>query len=185
MLFGVTVAARLPRLTRNRWLRAAGIAAGLAACALYYFTAPLDSNVAATGGFLGLPHGMTTALLGVSIITLAYLFGALLPSWGVVPLMLAGSIVVASKVLYHVLQAKQVNEVGPIWPVFLATAAFLYLWWLAILIFDLVVIWHWYIRNAQVLERMDEIMGGKRGAVRTRESGAAPAPADHAPQVQQ
>jgi hypothetical protein len=185
VVLGVTVAARLPRLTRNPWLRAAGIGIGLATCALYYVTAPPGNEAAATHRFLGLPPGMPTALLGVSIIGLAYLFGALLPSWGVVPLMLAGSIVVAGKIIWHVLQARQVSEVGPIWPVFLATGLFLYLWWLAVLIFDLVVIWHWYIRNAQLLERMDEIMGGKRGAARPREAGVEPASADYAPQVQQ
>ncbi len=35
---------------------------------------------------------------------------------------------------------------GPIWPVFLAGPAFLYLWWLAILVFDLTFVWHLYIR---------------------------------------
>ena len=33
-----------------------------------------------------------------------------------------------------------------LWPLVLASAAFLYLWWLAILIFDLVFVWHRYIR---------------------------------------
>ena len=35
---------------------------------------------------------------------------------------------------------------GPIWPVFLAWAAFLYVWWLAIITFDLTFVWHLYIR---------------------------------------
>ena len=35
---------------------------------------------------------------------------------------------------------------GPIWPVFLAGAGFLYLWWLAIVLFDLTFVWHLYIR---------------------------------------
>jgi hypothetical protein len=37
-------------------------------------------------------------------------------------------------------------EAGPIWPVFPAGAAFLYLWWLAIITFDLTFVWHLYIR---------------------------------------
>jgi hypothetical protein len=37
-------------------------------------------------------------------------------------------------------------DLGPIWPVFLAGAAFLYLWWLAIVTFDLTFVWHLYIR---------------------------------------
>jgi hypothetical protein len=37
---------------------------------------------------------------------------------------------------------------------FLATAAFLYLWWLAALVFDLVVIWHYYIRRSVAMDRL-------------------------------
>lgn len=37
-------------------------------------------------------------------------------------------------------------EQGPIWPVFLAGAAFLYVWWLAVITFDLTFVWHLYIR---------------------------------------
>jgi hypothetical protein len=42
--------------------------------------------------------------------------------------------------------ADAADEQGPIWPVFLAGAAFLYLWWLAIVLFDLTFTWHLYIR---------------------------------------
>ena len=35
----------------------------------------------------------------------------------------------------------------PIWPVFLAAPAFLYLWWVAVLLFDLTFVWHLYIRH--------------------------------------
>jgi hypothetical protein len=37
-----------------------------------------------------------------------------------------------------------------LWPVVLSVAAFLYLWWLAAGLFDLVFIWHRYIRGNQV-----------------------------------
>jgi hypothetical protein len=36
----------------------------------------------------------------------------------------------------------------PLWPVILASIAFLYLWWLATLIFDLAFVWHRYIRQS-------------------------------------
>lgn len=42
----------------------------------------------------------------------------------------------------------------PIWPLVLATAAFLYLWRLAALIFDLVVVWHYYIRRSVALDQL-------------------------------
>lgn len=182
VLFGITVAARLPRLTRNGWLRAASIGIAAIACVVYYLTAP-DSEPIELLGF-AIPPGLSTVVLAGSVIGLTYFFGALFPSWGVTPLMLAGAIVVAGKVAWHLVTAKHANDIGPVWPVFIATAGFLYLWWLAALIFDLVVIWHWYIRNAQILVRMDEIMGGKRGADGTDLPSAAAQPKDYAPQVQ-
>ena len=49
---------------------------------------------------------------------------------------------------------------GPLWPVLLAGAGFLYLWWLAALLFDLVFVWHRYIRHAVALEFLrDKITG--------------------------
>lgn len=41
-----------------------------------------------------------------------------------------------------------------VWPVVLSAAAFLYLWWLAALIFDLGFVWQRYIRNAMSNERL-------------------------------
>jgi hypothetical protein len=183
VIFGITVAARLPRLTRNGWLRLAGLSVGLATCGLYYLTAPVPppSPTGATTEIFGLPPGVPTALLGAGIIGLAYLFGVFLPSLGAVPLMISASIGVVAKVIYHV---RTVSDVGPLWPVFLTTALFLYLWWLAVLIFDLVVIWHWYIRKGRLLARMDELMGGKRGDERSHQQSRT-ASSKYAPQVQQ
>jgi hypothetical protein len=42
--------------------------------------------------------------------------------------------------------ANATPQQGPIWPVFIAGAAFLYIWWLAVLLFDLTFVWHLYIR---------------------------------------
>ena len=42
----------------------------------------------------------------------------------------------------------------PLWPVILASLAFLYLWWLATLVFDLAFVWHRYIRNSVSNERL-------------------------------
>ncbi len=42
----------------------------------------------------------------------------------------------------------------PIWPVLLSGAAFLYLWWLSILIFDLAFVWHRYVRKGVALDRL-------------------------------
>ena len=43
---------------------------------------------------------------------------------------------------------------APIWPVFVAGVAFLYLWWLGILVFDLAFMWHRYIRRSVAAENL-------------------------------
>ena len=45
---------------------------------------------------------------------------------------------------------------GPIWPVFLGGAAALYLWWLAIVLFDLTFVWHLYIRFSGAQKYIDD-----------------------------
>ena len=169
IVFGITVAARLPRLSKEASLRILGLAVGAVACLVYWLTASNDPTIYRG---MKIPPGVTTVVLSTFAIGLSYLFGVLFPSWGVTPLLLGGAIAVIGKLIFHLDDAK-----GPVWPALLATAAFLYLWWLAALIFDLTVIWHWYIRNSRILQRMDEIMGGRRGA-------QAPTAATYAPQVQ-
>ncbi len=181
VLFGITVAARLPRLTRSTSMRALALAVAALACAVYYFTAPAADPVQLMG--LTIPPGVSTITLAAIVIALAYVFGALFPAWGVTPLMLAGGLAVAVKVGAHIAMADP-KTIGPVWPVFIATAAFLYLWWLAALVFDLAVIWHWYIHSGHILTKMDEIMGGNRGEAGSGQiAGARPA-GNYAPQVQ-
>jgi len=85
---------------------------------------------------------------------------------------------------YHVLMARGAGDIGPVWPVFIATAVFMYLWWLAALLFDLVFVWHLYIRNNRLLERMDAILGGRRGGETTGKAPGSVHGGIHAPQVQ-
>ena len=42
----------------------------------------------------------------------------------------------------------------PAWPVVLAGLAFLYLWWLGILLFDLTFVWHRYIRCSVAIDTL-------------------------------
>ncbi len=42
----------------------------------------------------------------------------------------------------------------PVWPVLLAGVGFLYLWWLATLIFDLAFVWNRYVRGGVALQRL-------------------------------
>ena len=59
--------------------------------------------------------------------------------------------------------ADEVLEQGPIWPVLLAGAAFLYLWWLAIVTFDLTFIWHLYVRWALAQTIVKDQLDGVQG----------------------
>jgi hypothetical protein len=63
-------------------------------------------------------------------------------------------------------KSKATGKTEPIlWPLFLATAAFLYLWWLAALIFDLVIVWHYYIRRSMAIKRLHKYMPPKSAAM--------------------
>lgn len=47
-------------------------------------------------------------------------------------------------------------ERGPLWRVFAAIAVFLYLWWLAALLFDLLFVWHRYIQKDAAMNFLRE-----------------------------
>jgi hypothetical protein len=57
----------------------------------------------------------------------------------------------------HVKDVTDLLQAHPhVWPVLLSGAVFLYLWWLAALIFDLAFVWQRYVRNAVANERLKE-----------------------------
>ena len=58
---------------------------------------------------------------------------------------------VAAGALYPLMRADQ-----KLWPVFLATLAFLYLWWLGTLIFDLGFVWNRYVRGSMANTRLTQ-----------------------------
>ena len=72
---------------------------------------------------------------------------------GSMPLILLGGITAVAMVLI-LLKTEGSNEPS-LWPVLLALGGFLYLWWLAILLFDLVFVWHRYIRHEVANQRME------------------------------
>ncbi len=57
---------------------------------------------------------------------------------------------------------------GSLWPLFLAAAAFIYLWWLAILLFDLVFAWHRYIRHSVAHNYLYALRKSRKAAEQTR-----------------
>jgi hypothetical protein len=45
-----------------------------------------------------------------------------------------------------------------VWPVLLASAAFFYLWWLGVLLFDLVFVWNVHVRHSKVADEIETIV---------------------------
>jgi len=146
LLAGITVVARIQRLTRFwRWRLFGGLVflffvAGYQAfsCLATHsddFGLCVTSIQRPAGSNLGLVWIAFVVVLAVSIVS------RLRPAWGMRTLLIPGAIAVAY-VVYH-----YVNDTrGNLWPVFLAGAVFLYLWWLVALLFDLTFVWHRYIR---------------------------------------
>ena len=61
-----------------------------------------------------------------------------------------GSAVIAFIIVTRLLS----TQPAPVWPIVLAGAASLYLWWLGILLFDLTFIWHRYIRRSVAIHTL-------------------------------
>lgn len=164
LLFGVTVTTRIPRLTRIWYWRLSAWILYLLSAAGYVWI--LSSGDSSDGG---IEKELQQLILATSVLVvgLAYWVSKKWPFWGLKPLILLGTTAAAGIVWYYLHLAKEVGDIGPLWPVFLATAGFFYLWWLAALIFDLVFVWHVYIRQSRTLERMDDMVGSRARAKTT------------------
>jgi hypothetical protein len=80
------------------------------------------------------------------IAVLSAVLSKLRPKWGMWPLMLLSAATVIFTISRLLIQNPPKDLT--LWPVVLAAAAFLYLWWLAAHLFDLVFVWHRYIRTS-------------------------------------
>jgi hypothetical protein len=105
------------------------------------------------------------------------------PSWGMAPLILMGILAILGKLACGIQTGGCPASVGPLWPVLIAAVAFFYLWWLAALLFDLVFVWHLYIRHTMLLQRLDEVLGGTREKQTPCDRRTSAPPSTGAPQV--
>jgi hypothetical protein len=153
LLFGVTAASRIPRLTRLASWRAVGALLGIATAALYVWTQVDVADIP----FLGRTIPSEVLVLGLTtvLIMIAYFAGSLFPHLGIKPLVIGGVIVCTIYLAARVIDAP---VTGPLWPVATATIVLLYLWWLGALLFDLSFVWHLYIRNTRLQERIDSMI---------------------------
>jgi hypothetical protein len=166
LLMAITFGARLPRLTNPRRLlwKLAG-AAGFVVLVLPLWLwaqapdqLPLSDKVLAptVGPWLQALPGWTghEALAGPLALTLVALLLASTGWWirrtarlGRRVLISAGASVTAVLVLLTLKSMSPAGAEHPaFWPVVLAFLAYVYLWWLGVLVFDLTFIWHRYIR---------------------------------------
>jgi hypothetical protein len=160
LMMGMIALARIPRLTRRWTMWVLAIGSFIAGAALYgWLVEPevkcwhgmyqFDSSWNA-GAFV-----IATAFLVVTISALASRRKLWKWPWlrpilsGTRGLMILAAFSVFVPVGYAIItDTHDANHRPPLWPLLLASAAFFYLWWLAILIFDLVFVWHRYIRGA-------------------------------------
>jgi hypothetical protein len=177
---GTTIAVRMPRLT-SVWLwRAVGAAVFLLSAAVYAWPILLgyppkhpfrgmQDMVAGVFTRLGVPAPLNewAFLIGAAgVVVVCALFGRskhnrlgvrlLLGVGGVLVLVIVGGLLYGIGVDTH--KAPRPANVS-VWPVFLGVAGFFYLWWLAALLFDLVFVWHRYIRHSAVLNDLRDPQG--------------------------
>jgi hypothetical protein len=164
LLLGITVATRIWRLTREWPWRGIGylILVVLIPAALWVGQSSGEMpkfSVSIFGHLLSSTDYIVVAGVLVTFITVGSMVK---PSWGLKLLIFSGTATIVTVVSLGIASIPE-KQVGPLWPVFLATAVFLYMWWLAALMFDLVFVWHFHIRHGKALRHMDEMMGRLRG----------------------
>lgn len=153
LIAGLTVMVRIPRLSRRWFWRLFGI--GFFALSIWAFpllagTTGTDRAILSTASQLNMSDRL--GLVGFSILLagVSWLLSLLRPKWGMRALLIPGTLTTTAY-LYFFLQAAPAPH-GDLWPVLLAGALFLYLWWLVALLFDLVFVWHRYIRRSGELK---------------------------------
>lgn len=143
ILAGVTVVSRIPRLThKTSWL-IVSILLFVAFSTISYFL--LSDNGASISSSFGIPYIAVAAIIAVVTAWIGRVYSSSTSK----PLVFLGGMAV----LWSAVQIADSSR----WPIFVGGAIFIYGWWLAILLFDLVFIWHWYIRNSKALERLREV----------------------------
>lgn len=153
LLFGVTAASRIPRLTRDMGWRAFGALLGISTAAIYVWSQVDVADISLLGRTI--PAQWLVLALTTILITIAYFAGSLFPRLGIKPLVIGGVILC---VIYLAARVIDAPSTGPLWPAAVAMLALLYLWWLGALLFDLAFVWHLYIRNPRLQERIDALI---------------------------
>ena len=153
LLVGVTAASRIPRLTGLWRLWLTGAAALAASMAAYGFLVTERSRLALGSQFAGWdfwvswrgPETTGVLLTATAIAAVGATLSAWFPRYGVRLLPAIGLACAAVLSIELLMTAK--NDVEA-WPIVIGGVLFFYLWWLASLVFDLVFVWHRYVRHS-------------------------------------
>jgi hypothetical protein len=155
----VTIAARLPRLTKAIAPRLRGLTTlvvlggfsilSLGSAASYVGDAiphivQLPTDSLQTGQ-------LAIAFIGVIVVLTGWL-APRKPRWGRRLLIAVGGLLVVAVVAINWWHGTSGGK--PLWPAVLGAAGFIYLWWLGILLFDLTFIWHRYVRQAVAIQSL-------------------------------
>jgi len=162
LLAGLTVVARIPRLTRVKFWRLIGglvFLISIAGFRALYCAGPESEDFGRCASTLPPVSDWGMVKFALLLLGAVYLVSQLFPKWSMRALLLPGAATVAYIVYHYVRKAP-----GNLWPVFVAGAAFLYLWWLVALIFDLTFVWHRYIRSNATPDLLMKIRDKRRNA---------------------
>jgi hypothetical protein len=190
LLAGITLMARLPRLAPPLSGLLYGTVAFMVLAVFYcLLISRLESLIPRRGSeywfaefpkfiIVGLGRWLNIDLLAyldplltfaVLITITVYVLNYVFPKWGLYTVLAPGAVSVLGMVIFRLQFHKQG---GSLWPVMLAMGGFLYLWWLAALLFDLVFVWRAYIRNSVAVDQLRQITGRKTVAERKKRQQA-------------
>ena len=98
-------------------------------------------------------------LLAVAIVIIVSWWLPRTPRKGRLFLICSGALVILLIIGKRLLEDEKAHSA--VWPVVLAGSAFIYLWWLGILLFDLAFIWQRYIRQSVAVDTLREWNRGR------------------------
>lgn len=143
-LAGITLLSRMPRLDKI-WLVWPGSFIGVLGF-MGGATAYLSFASQVTRSKLGSAFwDSDSVIIGIGFVIgmISAALSKCKPRWGMIPLISLGG-TVACVILWKFVSSTPHRS---LWPLVLANTGFLYLWWLSALLFDLVYIWHQFIRS--------------------------------------
>jgi len=165
LLWSITIAARLPRLVKTNGLRwhLLALSAFVLGAAPSWLWLPEPLGQYLSQPFLRLATAVNAPAdrAGVAAVLLTAAAVAISGWWvprgrpriGRKVLLGCGIVVVLAMMIGRLYEAEAHH---PAWPVLLAGMAFLYLWWLGILLFDLAFVWHRYIRSSVAIRTLTQ-----------------------------